>query len=213
MKLLKYAGIAAVVVIALSALGVGYVFAQKAVPTPWAPGGMMQGYNSNNGTSQNIPQWMQDMHQRMTQNGGTGQGATGGMMGSGIDMNAMHQLMSQNGGMHEQVWAALAQKLGLTPDELTAQLKNGKTLEQLGKDKGVSVKDLASVMETAMEDGLKKAVDAGTLTQAQADQMTQAMDGRYEWMVQNMGSMFQMMGSGTGGCHGTQNDPVQGTSL
>jgi hypothetical protein len=211
MKFLKFAGITALVLIALSALGVGYVFAQQpTTPTPWGPGGMMNGYSSNNSNSPNFPQWMNQMRQRMFQNRKTGQGM---MSGAGFDMRTMHAWMSQTGGMHTLVWNALAEKLGLKPEELTAQLQNGKTLEQLGSEKGVSVKDLAAVMETAMEDGLKKAVRDGTLTQAQADQMIQAMDGRYEWMIQNMGSMVSIMGAGNGGCHGTQNTPKGQPSL
>lgn len=208
MKFLKIAGITALVLISLSALGVGYVFAQRPVPTPWGPGGrtlapapsagvggMMNGYSSNNGSSSSIPQWMNQMHQRMTQNGNTGPGMMGG---AGFNMSTMRAWMLQTGGMHTQVWNALAGKLGLSPSELTAQMQSGKSLAQIGQDKGVSVQDLAATMETAMESGLKNAVQAGKLTQAQTDAMTQAMDGRYEWMIQNMGAMLSFMGSGNG---------------
>jgi hypothetical protein len=204
MKFLKFAGITALVLMALSALGVGYVFAQRPTPPPWGPGtgmgGMMNGYSSNNGSSSSVPQWMNQMHQRMTQNGNTGRGMMGG---AGFDMSAMRAWMSQSGGMHTQVWNALAGKLGLSPAELTAQMQSGKSLAQLGQDKGVSVQDLAATMETAMEAGLKNAVQTGVLTQAQADAMTQAMDGRYEWMIQNMGSMLPYMGPGWFGGAGT----------
>ncbi len=150
--------------------------------------GMMGGRAAQNGGWQS----MQQMHNQMTQNGG---------------MTAMHEWMHQSGGIHDTVWAALAKQLGLTTDELTAQIQSGKTLAQIAQEKGVSTKDLAATMETAMKDGLAQAVKDGKLTQEQADLMLQHMAGQYEWMITNMsagmlgtGSGGGMMGPGRGGC-------------
>ena len=138
-------------------------------------------------------QSMQEMHRQMTENGG---------------MAAMHAWMRQDGGFHDTVWVALSRQLGLTSAELTAQLKDGKTLAQIAQEKGVSTKDLAATMETTMKAGLAQAVKDGKLTQEQADQMLKNMDGQYEWMITNMGAGMMgagggMMGSGAGagGCH------------
>ena len=149
-------------------------------------------------------QSMQQMHNQMTQNGGVG---------------AMHEWMHQDGGVHDTVRKALAEKLGLTPEELTAQVNNGKTLAQIAQEKGVSNKDLAVVMETTMKTGLAQAVKDGKLTQAQADLMLQHMDGQYEWMITNMGAgMFGtgpggMMGPGSGGCHDNDQTTDDNTSF
>ncbi len=116
MKFVKIAGVTMVVLIALAILGVTLVFAQK--PTPTAPPwwntmiNMMGGNATNNGVWQS----MQQMHNQMAQNGG---------------MSAMYEWMHQSGGVHDTVWNALAAKLGLTPEELTTQINNGKTLAQI----------------------------------------------------------------------------------
>jgi hypothetical protein len=99
------------------------------------------------------------------------------------------------GGVHDTVWQALAEKLGLTSDELTAQIKDGKTLAQIAEEKGLSTKDLAAVMETTMKAGLDQAVKDGQLTQAQADLMLQHMAGQYEWMITNMGGAIGNSGA------------------
>lgn len=199
MKYLKIGGIAAIIVLALSVLGVTLVFAQKpnpqGTPTWWTnitQGSSMMG--NGNGMMGGNSQSMTEMHNQMTQNGG---------------MQAMHEWMHQSGGVHDTVWQALADQLGLKPEELTAQLQSGKTLAQIAQEKGVSTKDLAATMETSMKAGLEKAVKDGQLTQAQADSMIQNMAGQHEWMLDNMGS--GMMGGGSGDCHNT-NQPANNSS-
>jgi hypothetical protein len=210
MKFVKIAGITTIVVLALAVLGVTLAFAQKPVPTdpPWwnmmrnrmsGSVGMMGGSAINNGGWQS----MQEMHNRMTQNGG---------------MSAMHEWMHQSGGIHDTVWKALADQLGLTPDELTAQLNSGKTLAQIAQEKGIKTTDLAAVMETTMKTGLAQAVKDGQLTQEQADRMLKHMDGQFEWMITNMGGRMGtgsggMMGPGSGGCHNNDQTTGDNTSL
>jgi len=171
MKTLKIAGIAAIVVLAIAALGAGFVFAQTPTPqTPWGNGyGMM----------------------------GSGYGA--GMM-NGVDVNAMHNWMYTSGGVHNIVWGGLAETLGLTPDELNAELASGKTLTQIAEAKGVTPDELAAALETSAKAGLDKAVADGVLTQRQADSMLSNMGGNYGWMISHMGSFGN--GAGPGGCHG-----------
>ena len=174
----KIAAITGVVVLALAALGAGFVFAQTA--TPPAPGygwgGMMGGYG-------------------------------GGMMGNFAQngdgygwMQNMHQWMTTNGGMHTIVWNGLGEALGLTPDELNAELASGKTLTQIAEAQDVSQEQLTAALETSVKAGLDKAVADGGLTQAQADWMLSHMGGNYSWMITHMGNFGG--GFGPGGCHG-----------
>ena len=190
MKFVKIAGVTTIVLIALAVLGVTLAFAQKPNPTdtPWwnTIRNMMQGSGNggaigNGGMMGGNWQSLQQMHNQMTQNGG---------------ISAMHEWMHQSGGVHDTVWNALATKLGLTPEEFTAQINNGKTLAQIAQEKGVSTKDLANVMETTMESALTQAVKDVKLTKAQADLMIQHMDGQYEWMITNMSA--GMVGTGSG---------------
>jgi hypothetical protein len=136
----------------------------------------------------------------------------GGMMGGWAQqgdwgwMSAMHSWMSSTGGMHTLVWDSLAEALGLTTDELNAELDGGKTLAEIAEEQGLNPADLAAVLESAHVDGLAQAVADGALTQEQADAMLAQMEGRYEWMLENMfaGGGYGMMGGGfgRGGCHG-----------
>jgi hypothetical protein len=204
MKTWRILGTLVVVILALGALGVGVVFAKSAVQA-WGPFG------------QGIGGMVGHMRDSGMMNGGTGMmnGGSGsaGMMGSsgqnhmnGIDMDAMHTWMMSPGGMHEQVLNDLAGALGLTPDELTAELQNNRTLVQIAQEKGVSSSELAGILETAVEAAMKKAVADGTLNQQQADAMLNQMKGSYEQMLSFMGLG---MGSGAGSCHGNEsNDTV-----
>jgi hypothetical protein len=113
----------------------------------------------------------------------------------------MHQWMNANGGMHTFVWNALAEKLGLTSDELTTEVNSGKTIAQIAEEKGVSRTDLVATLEAAHKDSLTQAVTDGYLTQEQADGILSQMAGRYEWMLDNAGAGYGMMG-GRGGMMG-----------
>jgi len=188
-------------VVAVAAVGARVVFAQDPTPTPeFGPG------------------WMMGRYRQSGQDGGTGFGMMGGrgMMGryrqSGQDgdgwewMQAMHGWMSSGGGMHTAVWQTLTETLGMTSDELYAEVDSGKTLTQVAEEKGVSRADLAAALETAHQQSLDKAVADGVLTQEQADSILANMAGRYEWMLDNMGARSEAgYGPGSGGCRGMWN--------
>jgi uncharacterized protein YidB (DUF937 family) len=175
MKFLKIVGLTTLIVIALAIVGVNLAFAQQ--PTPNDNSWINSMRNMMGGNWQG----MAAMHTQTTQNGG---------------MQAMHDWMHQGGGIHETVWNELAKQLGLTANELTAQVNSGKTIGQIATEKGVSTQDLATTMKNAMKAGLSQAVKDGRLTQEQADLMLQQMDGQYEWILTHMGT--GMTGSGSG---------------
>ena len=188
---IKIFGIALLAVLALAIVGAGVAVAQSSTP--------------NNGFG-----WMM---------GGTGQtgygpgmmGGHGGMMDAYAQkgetwegMNSMHQWMNTSGGMHTFVWDSLAETLGLTSDELTAEVNAGKTIAGIAEEQGISRTDLLVTLETAHTDSLAQAVSDGYLTREQADSLLAQMDGRYEWMLDNLGSATGMLGAG-GGCHANLN--------
>ncbi len=166
---------AIVAALGLAGLGVGLAFAQTQTPSGWGPGGMMGGgYGMMGGFAQNgDTAWMQNMHQWMTTTGARS--------------------------VHNLVWGGLAEALGLTQDELNAELAAGKTLAQIAEAQGVSQEQLAAALEASVKTGLDQAVADGALTQEQANWMLSHMAGRYEWMLSHMGTG---MGFGPGGCHG-----------
>jgi hypothetical protein len=182
MKITKIAGIAGIIILALAIIGVGFAFAQQPTPSPWGnygPGGMMG---------------------RGGMIGGYGQDGYGWM-------NGMHQWMTQTGGMHTPVWEGLAKALGMTVEELDAELSSGKTLLQIAEEQNVSQEELAAALEKSVQEGLDQAVADGVLTQEQADALLAHMAGNYGWMITHMGAymgapMGRGPGFGAGGCHG-----------
>lgn len=94
------------------------------------------------------------------------------------------------GPMHEYMLPAYAEALGMTPEELQARLEGGETMWDVARAQGLSDEEVYDLMEEAHEKALDQAVEAGALSQKQADWMDKHMD--------------QMVGSGfaPGGCHG-----------
>lgn len=91
-------------------------------------------------------------------------------------MQGMHGAMMGTNGMHEQVWTAVATKLGLTYAELNTATQNGQTVAQLAQAKGVSLDALKEVAEDAIRASFADLVKQGVMTQEQADWMADHMD-------------------------------------
>lgn len=87
----------------------------------------------------------------------------------------LYGTMMLPGGVHEQVWAAVAQELGLTYDQFQQELAT-KTLTQLAQEKGVSLDAIKNTARTAWANGINQLVEQGKLTREQADWMIQRMD-------------------------------------
>ena len=94
------------------------------------------------------------------------------------------------GPMHETMVDALAEALNLTPEEIQTRIDNGETPWEIAQSQGLSQEEIQQVMADAHDQALDKAVEAGLLTQEQAD-----------WMDQHMESMWSGDFSGFGGCH------------
>jgi hypothetical protein len=99
--------------------------------------------------------------------GGQGGGRMGGMMG----------VAGQQGPMHEYMLAAMAEALDMTVEDLQAELDAGKTMWQVAEAKGLSLEAFQALMIDARAQALQQAVEAGTLTQEQADWMLSHMQG------------------------------------
>lgn len=79
------------------------------------------------------------------------------------------------GPMHDYVEQALADKLGLTEEQVEADLAAGKPMYQIALDNGITQENLAAFMTDIHKTAFDKAVAAGVMTQAQADSMLQRM--------------------------------------
>ena len=148
----------------------GTAYAQS--QTPPATGylrGMMDGYRTPGGYSSQSGQY-----------GGYGMMGGFGMMGA-----------AGYGPMHDDMVDALAEALNLTPEEIQSRIEAGETPWQIAQAQGLSDEEIQQLMLDAHDKALDAAVEAGTLTQEQAD-----------WMDQHMESMWSADGAGFGGCHG-----------
>lgn len=111
--------------------------------------------------------------------GGYGYGY--GMMGGGYDSF-----------MYDYMVSELAEALDLSPEEINESIQAGETPWQIAQAEGLSDEQIQQLMQDAHDQALQAAVDAGELTQEQAD-----------WMDQHMESMWSGEFSDFGPCHGT----------
>ena len=79
--------------------------------------------------------------------------------------------------------AAASSYLGLSEAELRTELESGKTLAQIARAQGKSVDDLTAKLSAELTTKLDAAVDAGRLTQAQADEMLSRMTAHLGAMI------------------------------
>ncbi|WP_338826407.1 hypothetical protein MTBGP_13100 [Moorella thermoacetica] len=74
-------------------------------------------------------------------------------------------------------WAkAIASALGLTPQQLHQEIKNGKTMEQLATARGLTLEQLKSQVVNSVKSQLEQAVAGGKLTQDKADQILNRLE-------------------------------------
>jgi polyhydroxyalkanoate synthesis regulator phasin len=75
---------------------------------------------------------------------------------------------------------AAATKLGMTVQDLMTELRSGKTLADVAKEKNVSADDLKAAIITAITAQIDQAVTNGKLTQAQADQLKSNLNSQID---------------------------------
>jgi hypothetical protein len=108
--------------------------------------------------------------------------------------------------LHSQAaLAAAAKALGMTTDELSAQLWGGKTLSDIASAKGVDIATVKAAVEAAQitetKTAIAQAVTDGTMTQAKADWLLEGLDKGY-WGAGAEGDFGFGMGPGGPGGHG-----------
>jgi hypothetical protein len=87
-----------------------------------------------------------------------------------------------------------AEALGLTPEELFAELHAGKSLEEIAEEQGVEMEAVQDAMKAAqveaMQQAIEQAVEDGNMSQEQAD-----------WMLEGLEQGFLPRGRGFGFGH------------
>jgi len=110
--------------------------------------------------------------------------------GYGHGMMGGYAMYGEEGPMHEAMVAAVADALGLTPEEIEARHDAGETLWDIAAAQGLSDEEIQDLMLSTHDIALEQAVAEGLLTAEQA-----------EWMVARMGSMWT--GEHNHSCDGT----------
>jgi len=125
-------------------------------------------------SGQITPTQAQAAHDRVNNSPGDctaiGQGGTGA-----IQQAAQH--------LRKVELQAVAQKLGLSEKDLVQELRGGKSLAQVAQAHNVSRDDLKITMRAALKTTLDQAVQAGKLTQPQADKALAAFDTRADKII------------------------------
>ena len=78
---------------------------------------------------------------------------------------------------------AAAHFLGMTDVQLASQLRSGKSLAQVAKDKGKSLDGLKQAIRTAVQAKLDREVNAGRITAAQRTEFMNAFTRRLDELV------------------------------
>jgi hypothetical protein len=218
MRIVKIASIALVVLVVL-ALGASLALAQDADSTPANPpgagsgngsgaavcslcvqtpgttgGGMMNGQGMAGGmmNSQGMAGGMMNGGAMMGGNPTTGGGA---MMGGGM-------VAGPGGMMNGRTLPDIAaEQLGLTVEQVVAELSAGISIAQLAENHGQDGQAIVDAFLAERQAALDAAVEAGTLSQVQADQMAAHMAP----MIQNrVEQPWRAAGNAAGPCHGGQ---------
>jgi hypothetical protein len=107
--------------------------------------------------------------------------------------------MMQNGGgyLHTYMVAAVADKLGLTVDEVNTRIAAGETMYDIAIAEGITAEDFPTFMTDVRAAALDAAVKDGVITQEQADWMKSRGFGRGGMMGgQGFTGTCPMYGSG-----------------
>ncbi|MEP7198895.1 MAG: DUF2680 domain-containing protein [Chloroflexota bacterium] len=99
--------------------------------------------------------------------------------------------------MRQVALEAAAKALGMTSDQLRAELTSGKSVADVAKTKNVDLKTLQSAIIAAEKAALDQAVKDGKITQAQADKMKAALDKHADQILERLS-------------HATKNSQPQG---
>jgi hypothetical protein len=100
------------------------------------------------------------------------------------------------GPLHDYMFPAVAEALGLTSEELQAAHDSGQTFYDIAAAQGLTVEEAQALMADVRAQALEQAVADGKITQEQADWMAQRMQGG--------------MGYGRGACGGQTGSAGQG---
>lgn len=134
------------------------------------------------------------MHGNRSQQFGGGwmHGGNGPMMGGGFGFGA-GPMWGEDGALPE-----IAEALGLETDELIQALQDGSTLAEIAEAQGVEIAELQGVMLTHAAERMNEMVEAGVITQEQANEHLTYMSQNLDEMPMFSGDAPCLSGQGLG---------------
>ncbi len=143
------------------------------------------------------------MQDRWAQGGGM-MGGRGGMMGGrGGMMGGRGGMMGGRGGMmggpQSSLLTVAAEELGMTVDELVAELEAGQTIADVAAARGVEPQAIVDAFIATRAEWMAQAVAAGRMTQEQVDAMLAQMS---EAVLEHLSQPYDAGIGGPGGCPG-----------
>lgn len=90
----------------------------------------------------------------------------------------------------------LADKLGMSTDDLAAQIKANKSVAEIAKAKGVNLDDLVDIIDAPMDEMMQVMVKNGFMTKDQADAVDKWRESREKAGLEQQGYAGGMMGPG-----------------
>jgi transcriptional regulator with XRE-family HTH domain len=91
-----------------------------------------------------------------------------------------HGLGDKHGFLRDAELTAAAEALGMTTDELSTELQNGKTLEELAEEAGVDYQVVQDAISAAraeeMRQWIEQSVTDGTISQEKADWLLEGLE-------------------------------------
>ncbi|MBU0703436.1 MAG: hypothetical protein KKC18_06175 [Chloroflexi bacterium] len=109
-------------------------------------------------------------------------GRGGGMGGFGLHGGGRGMMggFGFAGGGQWTMFDTAAEALGLTPEEYFAELRAGKSMDEIAEEQGVEMEAVQDAMNAArgeaMRQGIEQAVEDGSISQEQADWMLEGFE-------------------------------------
>jgi hypothetical protein len=85
------------------------------------------------------------------------------------------------------IFAAAANALGMSPDELKVELRNGKSVAQIASEKNIPLSDVKTAVTSEITNNVNEAVANGDLRQEQADKILSGLSERLDQVLQRSG--------------------------
>ena len=114
--------------------------------------------------------------------------------------------------VREPIHDTVSDLLGLTPEELHAEMRDGKSLAEIAAEQGITVEDLTDALLAAEAEILQEAVANEQITQEQANLMMERFESQIESMLNGtMGSRGPAQGRRGGMRPGVRHPVPSGT--